>query len=261
MARMQISPGKIDHIFISHLHGDHYLGLVPLLFSMNLHKRASELHLYGPVGLDEIITLQLKYSESVLNYQITFHPFDPSSKQLLLENGAITVESIPLVHKLACAGFLFREKQKPRRIDKLKLVEGMKLQQIAAFKTGEDIRDENGNLLYKNNDFTLPPRASLAYAYCSDTAWNPGMIDQINHIDLLYHEATFAQADLIRATETKHSTAAQAGEMAKLAQVKKLVIGHFSARYKELDILLQEAKSHFPNTELAVEGTTFTLAD
>jgi len=261
MARFQLSPHKIDHIFISHLHGDHYLGLVPLLFSMHLHKRESDLHLYSQAGLDEIITIQLKYSKSALNYKIIFHPFDPAERQLLLENETFTVESIPLVHKLECAGFLFREKPKPRRIKKESLTEGMTLLQIMALKQGDDVRNESGNLLYKNEDFTLPPRPSLSYAYCSDTAWNVAMIDQINQVDLLYHEATFLNADLDKAIETKHSTAAQAGEIAKRSQVKKLVIGHFSARYKDLDALLHEAKGFFSNTELAVEGNTFILTD
>ncbi len=261
LARLQISPHKIDHIFISHLHGDHYLGLMPLLFSMHLHKRTTELHLYSPPGLDEIITLQLKYSKSVLNYKIIFHPTNPNEVQTLFEDGALTVQTIPLIHKLDCAGFLFREKIKPRRINKEKLIDGLKLQQIASLKTGADIFDDNGTLLYKNEDFTSPPRPSLSYAYCSDTAWNEAMIGQISRVDLLYHEATFSEADLNKAIETRHSTAGQAGEIAKRAQVGKLIIGHFSARYKDLNQLLQEAKAGFSNTELATEATTFTLTD
>ena len=261
LARIQISIHKIDHIFISHLHGDHYLGLMPLLFSMHLHKRSSDLHLYSPPGLDEIITLHLKYSKSVLNYKIIFHPFTPTKVQMLFQDEALTVETIPLIHKLECAGFLFKEKTKPRRINKEKLVDGMKLQQIASLKTGSDVLDDEGKLLYKNEDFTLSPRPSLSYAYCSDTAWNESMIDQITGIDLLYHEATFMQADVDKAVETKHSTTAQAAGIAKRAQVKKLIIGHFSARYKDLNMLLHEAKAYFPNTELAIEGTTFTLQD
>ena len=261
LARLQISIHKIDHIFISHMHGDHYLGVIPLLFSMHLHKRSSELHLYSPPGLDEIITLHLKHSKSVLNYKIIFHPFTPTKIQMLFEDEALTVETIPLIHKLDCAGFLFKEKVKPRRINKEKLVDGMKLQQIASLKTGADVVDDNGNLLYRNDDFTLPPRPSLYYAYCSDTAWNESMITQIAGVDLLYHEATFMQADIDKAVETKHSTATQAAEIAKRAQVKKLVIGHFSARYKDLNMLLEEARAHFSNTELAIEGTTFTLQD
>ncbi|MGC4023625.1 MAG: ribonuclease Z [Cyclobacteriaceae bacterium] len=261
MAKLQVSLHKIDHIFISHLHGDHYLGLMPLLFSMHLNKRTSDLHLYSSTGLDEIITLQLKHSKSVLSYKIKFHPFDPNKTQLLFEDDVLSVETIPLIHKLDCAGFLFKEKPKPRRIDKDKLVDGLKLQQIASLKTGADIFDDNGNLLYKNENFTLPPRPSLSYAYCSDTAWNENMIPQIRNVDLLYHEATFAHSDLDKAIETKHSTATQAAEIAKLATVKKLVIGHFSARYRNLDELLDEAKEVFQNTELAIEGTTFTLKD
>ena len=261
LAHLQISPHKIDHIFISHLHGDHYLGLMPLLFSMHLHKRVADLHLYSPPGLDEIITLQLKYSKSVLNYKIIFHPFAPTKIQTLFEDEVLRVETIPLIHKLDCAGFLFKEKLKPRRIDKEKLTDGIKLQQIAALKTGADIFDEGGTLLYKNQDFTLPPRPSLSYAYCSDTAWNEAMINQIMNVDLLYHEATFMQGDLNKAVETKHSTAAQAAEIAKRAQVKKLIIGHFSARYKDLSLLLHEARAYFSATELAIEGTTFTLLD
>lgn len=261
LAHLQISPHKIDHIFISHLHGDHYLGLMPLLFSMHLHKRATELHLYSPPGLDEIITLHLKHSKSVLNYKIHFHPFDPSKIQLLFEDGALEVQTIPLIHKLDCAGFLFKEKIKPRRINKEKLIDGLKLQQIASLKTGADILDEAGTILYNNEDLTLPPRPSLSYAYCSDTAWNEAMIEQITKVDLLYHEATFQHSDLSKAIETKHSTATQAAEIAKLAGAKKLIIGHFSARYKDLNALLEEARAYFPNTDLAIEGTTFTLSD
>lgn len=261
LAKFQISLHKIDHIFISHLHGDHYLGLMPLLFSMHLNKRTDDLHLHSQPGLDEIITLQLKYSKSVLNYKIVFHLFDPSKIQTLFEDDALTIETIPLIHKLDCAGFLFREKAKPRRINKAKLIEGLKLQQIASLKTGADILDEHGNILYKNEDFTLSPRPSLSYAYCSDTAWNESMINQISKVDLLYHEATFIHEDLEKAVETKHSTAGQAAQIAKQANAQKLIIGHFSARYKNLNLLLDEAKNIFENTELALEGATFTLND
>lgn len=258
LAKYQLSVQKIDHIFISHLHGDHYLGLMPLLFSMHLHKRAEDLHLYGPPGLDEIITLHLKCSKSVLNYKIVFHLFNPKEIELLLSDEAITVETIPLKHKLECAGFLFREKTKPRRIDKTK-IDGLKIQHIALLKKGEDVYDNSGNLLYKCEDYTLPPKPSLTYAYCSDTAYNESMIDQLAHADLLYHEATFLHTDLTKAQETKHSTAQQAAQIAQLAQVKKLVIGHFSARYKDLTLLLNEAQAIFAKTELATEGTTFIM--
>ncbi|HCW06831.1 MAG TPA: ribonuclease Z [Cytophagales bacterium] len=261
LAKFQLSHQKIDHIFISHLHGDHYLGLMPLLFSMHLNKRTNDLYLYSQKGLDEIITLHLKYSNSFLNYRIIFHQFDASKIQTLFEDDALTVETIPLIHKLDCAGFLFKEKIKPRKINKDKLVAGLKLKQIASLKTGADILDAQGNVLYKNEYFTLPPRPSLSYAYCSDTAWNESMINQIANVDLIYHEATFLHDDMAKAIETKHSTAGQAAQIAQKAKAKKLIIGHFSARYKNLNLLLDEAKNIFENTELALEGATFSLHD
>ena len=261
LARYQLSAHKIEHIFISHLHGDHYLGLMPLLFSMHLHKRTTDLHLHAPKGLDEIILLHLIYSKSVLSYQIVFHAFDPAQALLLWEDDAITVHTIPLHHKIDCAGFLFREKEKPRRIDKTKLQPGMKLQHLALLKTGQDVMDEDEQLLYKNSDYTLPPRPSHTYAYCSDTAYHEAIIEQIAGADLLYHEASFMTCDQNKAQETRHSTAAQAAQIAGKAEVKKLLIGHFSARYKDLNLLLAEAKEYFPSTALALEGETFSLTD
>ena len=250
---------KVTHIFISHLHGDHYLGITGLLFSMHLQKRQADLHLFSSPGLNEIILLQLKYSKSVLNYKIIFHPFNPEEKKLIWEDDAVNVETIPLIHKLACAGFLFREKGKPRRIDKSKLRSDVLLQHIVLLKKGEDVVDESGNIIHKNIDFTLNPSPSLSYAYCSDTAFNPSMVEQISNVDLLYHEATFMEQEIDKAVETRHSTARQAAEIARLSNVKKLAIGHFSARYRDLQPLLEEALIIFPNTSLAVEGQTFNL--
>jgi ribonuclease Z len=257
LMRYQIPIHKIDHIFISHLHGDHYLGLMGLLFSMHLQRRTSELHLHSQKGLNEIILLQLKYSKSSLNFNIIFHAFDASKIRLIHEDEAITVHTIPLIHKLDCAGFLFREKPKPRKINKNKLRDGMLLQHIALLKTGADVHDDTGNLLYLNSEYTLPPQPSLSYAFCSDTAWNEEMIEQIRDVDLLYHEATFMEEEKSKARETKHSTAAEAATMALRCGARKLLIGHFSARYRELDSMLMEARELFINTELATEGNTF----
>jgi ribonuclease Z len=259
LLRYQLPTHKIDHIFISHLHGDHYLGLMGLLFSMHLQRRTDDLHIYGQKGLDEIMLLQLKYSNSDLHFKIVFHYFDPAVIQTIYEDEALTVQTIPLHHKLSCAGFLFREKPKPRRINKEKLVAGLKLQHIAQLKQGFDVADNAGNVLYKNEDFTLPPRHSHSYAYCSDTAFNEPMFDQIRQVDLLYHEATFMEEEKDKAMETKHSTAAMAAVTAQRCAVGKLLIGHFSARYRELDLLLNEARIIFPDTELALEGITFEL--
>ncbi|MDZ7648885.1 MAG: ribonuclease Z [Cytophagales bacterium] len=258
MMRYQVPIHKIEQIFISHLHGDHYLGLMGLLFSMHLQRRISELHLHSEQGLDEIV-LQLKYSKSALNFQIKFHSFDPQTSTLLYSDDALTVETIPLIHKLPCAGFLFKEKRKPVKVNKEKLKPGMLLQHIAQLKKGEDVVDENGKLLYRNTDYTLPPLPSYSFAFCSDTAWNEKMIEQIRAVKLLYHEATFMEDEKDKAHETKHSTARDAATMAKQVGAEKLLVGHFSARYQNLEPLLQEAKQVFPNTELAIEGATFEL--
>jgi ribonuclease Z len=178
---------------------------------------------------------------------------------LLLDDDAFTVHTIPLNHKLDCAGFLFREKPKPRKINKDKLKEGMLLQHIALLKTGADVTDENGILLFRNSEYTLPSPPSFSYAYCSDTAWNEKMIEQIHGVNLLYHEATFMKEDQDKAIETKHSTAAEAASMAKRCEAGKLLIGHFSARYRDLEPMLLEAREIFNNTELAIEGNTFEL--
>lgn len=259
LIRYQIPVHKIDHILISHLHGDHYLGLMGLLFSMHLQRRVSDLHVHSPRGLDEIILLQLKYSKSVLNYEIHFHPFNPEEVVVIHEDDALTIHTIPLIHKLPCAGFLFQEKKKPVKLNKEKLIPGMLLQHLAQLKTGNDVYDDTGKLLYLNNNFTLPPALSYSYAFCSDTAWNEKMIEQIKGVNLLYHEATFMEEEIDKAHETKHSTAAEAASMAQRCNASILLVGHFSARYRELEPLLAEAQAIFPNTQLAIEGTSFEL--
>ncbi len=259
LMKYQLPVHKINHIFISHLHADHYLGLMGLLFSMHLQKRVNDLHLYAQKGLDEIILLHLKYSKSALSYTIRFHVFDPEQQTIIFEDAAVSVTTIPLTHKLPCAGFLFREKGKPFKLDKQKLLPGIKLQHLALLKTGADVFDDSGNLLYRNRDFTLPPAPSYSYAYCSDTAWNETMVDQLKHVDLLYHETTFMEEDRDKAIETRHSTTLDAARIARQANVGKLLIGHFSARYRELEPVLAEAQTVFTNTALAIEGNTFEL--
>jgi ribonuclease Z len=259
LMKYQVPIHKIEHIFISHLHGDHYLGLMGLLFSMHLQRRVNDLHLYSQKGLDEIILLQLKYSKSALLFNIVFHCIDATQQQLIHDDETYTVHTIPLNHKLSCTGFLFREKPKLRKINKEKLKEGMLLQHIALLKTGANIIDEKGTLLYRNEEYTLPALPSFSYAFCSDTGWNENMIEQIRGVNLLYHEATFMEEEKDKAKETKHSTAAEAATMAKKCEAGKLLIGHFSARYRELEPMLMEAREIFTNTELAMEGNTFEL--
>ena len=259
LKRFSIPTHKIDKIFISHLHGDHYLGLMGLLFSMHLNRRTNDLHLYSQPGLDQIITLQLKYSKSVLNYKLIFHPIPEGNSVCLYEDKSLTVDTIPLKHKVPCTGFLFREKEKPRRIDKDKLPKNILLEHIAQLKSGKDVFNEEGDLLYKNTEYTLPPRPSHSFAYCSDTAYDENIVAQIKGVDLLYHEATFMQEHMDKAVMTLHSTTLQAATIASLAKVKCLLIGHYSARYKELDALQLEAATVFQNTKLAIEGETIDL--
>lgn len=259
LKRYSIPTQKIDKIFISHLHGDHYLGLMGLLFSMHLNRRTNDLHIYSQPGLDQIIILQLKYSKSALHYKLIFHAIPEGGSTCLYEDATLTVHTIPLKHKVPCTGFLFREKEKPRRIDKTTLPKNIKLAHIAQLKKGKDVFDENNNLFYKNTDYTLPPRPSYSFAYCSDTAYDEKIADQIQGVDLLYHEATFMQEHEDKATMTLHSTTLQAAKIATLAEVKCLLIGHYSARYKELDALQTEAATVFKNTKLAIEGETIDL--
>lgn len=252
---------KIQHIFISHLHGDHYLGLMGLISTLHLQNRTADLHIYGPAGLADIITLQLKHSETVLNYKIIFKKLNTAVKEIIYEDESLTIETIPLNHRIGCSGFLFREKPKKRRIIKEKLPSGFSLANIVALKNGEDIYDENGELLFRNEEMTLPPKKSRAYAYCSDTKYEEKIIQQIAHVDLLYHESTFLSDREERAAQTYHSTARQAATIALKAQVGLLLLGHYSIRYKELQPLLDEAREVFPNAQLAIEGETIEIPD
>lgn len=261
LMRLQVNFHRINHIFISHLHGDHYLGLMGLIFTMHLQKRVNNLHIYSHRGLDEIITTHLRYSKSAPNFKLVFHFLEKGVKEVIFEDEIMTVESLPLNHKIRCSGFIFREKPKQPRIDKSKLPPNLPIQQIARLKRGEDVIDENGVILYPNAALTLPPRKSRSYAYCSDTVFDETLIPHLTAIDLLYHEATFMNSESSKALETKHSTSSQAASIAHQSNVGKLLLGHFSARYKELNMLLQEAQTIFANTALAVEGESFTIPD
>lgn len=250
---------RINHIVISHLHGDHFYGLIGLLATMNLNGRTDELHLYGPPDLSEVITSQFRCSDTWLMYPLHFHEILPV-RQVIFENEHMVLSTIPLHHGIPCTGFLFQEKPRKRRINKDTLPETISPHQLRRLKEGKDLFDEQGNLLHLNSDLTLPPRKSLSYAYCSDTAYYEPILEQITGVDLLYHESTFMAADAMRAGETLHSTTLQAATIAQKAQAGRLLIGHFSARYKELQPLLDEARTLFPNTDLAVEGNIISLA-
>lgn len=261
LMRYQVNLHRINHIFISHLHGDHYLGLMGLIFTMHLSHRTNDLHLYGHAGLDEIITTQMRYSRSAPSFRLHFHRLLAGVRETIFEDQALAVETIPLAHKIACSGFLFREKQKPRRIDKAKLPDGLLIRQLADLKQGLDVTDEDGRVRYTNESLTLPPRRSRTYAYCSDTAYSESLIEQVSAVDLLYHEATFTADEASRAKATLHSTTLEAAQLAARAHVRKLLIGHFSARYKDLAPMLEEARGVFEHTELALEGSIFSVAE
>ncbi len=261
LQRFRCHSSRIQHIFISHLHGDHYLGLMGLLFTFHLMGRKKVLHLHGQKGLQEIITLQLKYSDTRLNYTIKFHQLDPSEPRLIFEDDLVEVTSFPLNHRIPCCGFLFREKPKPYRINKEKLPPGMNYSAIQALKRGEDVYDEGGRLLYAASDLTLPPRHRRSYAYLSDTTYQENLLPLVEGVDLLYHEATFLDAKEEWAEKTYHSTTRQAGRFATKASVGKLLIGHFSARYKDLTPFLEEARDEFPESYLAIEGETHEIAE
>jgi len=259
--RYRFRLNKINYIFISHLHGDHYLGLVGLISTMHLFGRSKELYLFGPPGLAEIITTQLKYSETVLNYKIIFQELDTKQSSLILTTDKFTVTTIPLVHRIKCCGFLFRETARKHKIRKDLLPDNTPLLTIANLKKGLDIVDDEGTIIYKNSDYTVPPRRTYSYAFMSDTAYSETYLDLIRGTDLLYHESTFLEEMKPRARETFHTTALEAGLFASKAQVGRLIIGHFSSRYRELGPLLEEAQSVFPNTHLALEGEKFSVYD
>ena len=259
LQRYGISHHKISYVFISHLHGDHYLGLMGLLFSMHLSGRKQDLHIWSHTGLDEIILIQLKHAGSVLSYPVHFHHLVRDKSETILDTENFFVTTIPLKHRIPCSGFLVKEKPGPYRIKKESIPAEMKLQHLVQLKSGTSVLTENGGILYDLEHFTLPPHPIKSYAYCSDTAPDEHVANLINGTDLIYHEATFMSSDEKRAAETFHSTAAQAAEIALKAKAGKLLIGHISARYKEESLLLEEAKVVFPETLVASEGMIIDL--
>lgn len=257
--RYGVKSNKISHIFISHLHGDHYLGLVGLLSSMNLHGRFSDLHLYGPAPLIEIINLQLKYSETTLQYNLIFHPTNSEAEKVIFQNNTISVSSFPLKHRVPTTGFRFDEMPRQRTLIREK-ISNMNIPTVffPQLKQGIDCVDIDGTI-YKAEELTKPAPASRSYAYCSDTRAFHSYISSIQDVDLLYHESTFMHDMIARAIDTFHSTCLEAAQVAKQVGAKKLLLGHYSARYRDLTPLLDEAKLEFVNTELSLEGKWYKV--
>jgi ribonuclease Z len=261
LIRFKVKLQRISNIFISHLHGDHYFGLSGLLSSMHLQNRTSPLNLYAPPGLAEILSLQFRYSGTNLTYKINFFEVDTQVYKKVYEDKHILVHTLPMLHRVPCCGYIFREKPKPRHLIKDRLPEWLTPPQLVRLKYGEDIRNEHGDILVHNPDVTTDPKRSRSYAYCSDTRYKEDILPYIKNVDLLYHEATFMDDLRERAGYTYHSTAHQAATLAAKAAVKRLLIGHFSVRYKDLTPLLLEAKKVFDNTALAIEGKTIAVLD
>lgn len=258
MRRYGIKFQKINHIFISHLHGDHYLGLIGFISTLHLLGRTKELHIYGPEALGDIIFGQLKASKSYLSFHIEFHPLTSKNSELIYEDDKVTIETIPLKHRIYCNGFLIKEKKHDFRID-IKSVEEHKIP-IAWYqylKKGMDY-EENG-VQISVSKLTFKPYNQRSYAYCSDTAYLESIIPIIKNVNLLYHEATFLSDHKERAKQTMHSTVEEACMIAKKANVDRLLIGHYSARYKSTDLFLEEGTKVFKNTFTVEDGDEFTI--
>lgn len=260
LRRYGIKFSKIKHIFISHLHGDHLFGLVGLVSTFRLLNRETELHVYGPKGIKEIITLQLKLSNSWTHYPLIFHELTSTKSELIFEDAKVEVFTIPLDHRIYTNGFLFKEKLGERKLNMGKIAKYNEIEicDYQNLKIGRDFKLQNGGIL-KNEELTLNPTPPKSYAFCSDTAYFPEIVDLIKNVSCLYHEATFLKDKEELATRTKHSTAEQAAKIAEKANVGQLIIGHYSGRYKNKEAFKTEASAIFKNTSLAAEGETFTI--
>ena len=259
LSKFNLKGSKIDYIFISHLHGDHYFGLIGLMSSMHLNGRVKALKLFGPAPLLEILELQFKHSETVIRYPIEFTPITADVSRVIFENADLKVETIVLNHRIPCTGFKFTEQKRPRKllVEKLE-AEAIPIAYYPLLKKGLDLTLPNGTV-YLNSDYTSDPIAPKSYAYCSDTLADGSYLEALGQCTVLYHEATFLHELLDRANVTHHSTALQAAGVAKQAGAEQLIIGHFSSRYKVLQPLLEEASLMFPNTQLAIEGNTYDV--
>jgi ribonuclease Z len=257
--RQKIGFGKIKHIFISHLHGDHYYGLIGLISTFNLLGLKNDLHIYSPSQLKEIIQPQLDFLKGDLQFEVIFHPLNFKKPQLIYEDKKVEVVSFPLKHSINCCGFLFREKEKEANIKKECIQQyNIPIAQIVKIKQGADFVTENGETI-PHEVLTTPPSPPLSYAFCSDTAFHPPIAEVIQGVNLLYHEATFTEDLRDWADRTYHSTALDAAKIAQMANAGKLILGHFSSRYKTTEPFLTEAKTVFPNTEDVVDGKTYVV--
>lgn len=252
--KSRLSLSRLNRIFISHLHGDHCFGLIGLISTLDLLGRTGDLYIHAHADLETVLRPQIDYFCRDLAFSIIIEPFNPYENKVIFEDKSVKVSTIPLNHRVPCAGFLFEEH--PREAHLLKdMISFYKIpiKELKDIKAGADFICEDGTIV-PNSRLTKPAQPTRRYAYCSDTAYSESIIPIIEGVDLLYHEATFTEKDKARAKSTGHSTTIQAAQIAEMANVKKLMIGHFSARYPDNNELLKEAQTIFPNTMLANEG-------
>lgn len=259
LRRRKIKFARIKHIFISHLHGDHFFGLVGLISTFGLLDRKTELHIYGPKGIKEIILLQLKLSKSWTGFQLYFHELDKTTPELIFEDEKVTVETIPLEHRVYANGFFFKEKEGDRKL----LINEVQNYDIdvayyRSIKKGKDVTLEDGSII-ANEKLTLPPETPKSYAFCSDTVYKPEIAEQIQGVTGLYHESTFLEQHQHLCEKTKHSTAKEAAQIAKAAQAKQLILGHYSTRYGNIEVFKEEAETVFDNVILAEDGKVISF--
>lgn len=259
LRKNKIKFSKINHVFISHLHGDHFFGLIGLISTFSLLNRNNDLHVYGPKGIKEIIKLQLRLSNSWPNYGLHFYELESAESELIYEDDKVLVKTIPLKHRVYTNGFLFQEKVASRKLN----VEAVQKYQIEKcyfqnIKNGKDILLDDGTLI-SNQEISFDPEKPKSYAFCSDTIYNEAIIPIIDKVDVLYHESTFLQSDANLATKTMHTTAIEAATIAKKAKVGQLVLGHYSTRYDSINRFKEEAETVFANVLLADDGKSFDL--
>jgi ribonuclease Z len=254
LRKNKIKFSKIRHIFISHLHGDHFYGLVGLVSTFRLLNRETELHIYGPKGIKEIITLQLKLSNSWTSFPLIFHELTSKEPQLLYENSKVSISTLPLKHRVYTNGFLFKEKKGDRKLIIEKAEEyNIDFTLYKSLKKGKDVISEDGKLI-PNHLVTSDPPPPKSYAFCSDTVFDMDLVPLIKNTTVLYHESTFLEDHADLAFPTKHSTAKQAALIAKSAEVETLILGHYSTRYPNIELFRTEASTIFPNIILADDG-------
>lgn len=259
MSHYGISPLKLRAVFLSHLHGDHIYGLFPLLSTLGLYGRRTPLQIYAPRPFGEMLEAFMRLCESDLPYEPQWIEVDTTKHQIIFENDTTEVWSLPLRHRVPTSGFLFRQKEPPLNVKKFAIERySLTMQQIVAAKRGEDVTLESGEVV-ANEQLTYRPYPALSYAYCSDTNYSARLAERCKGVDLIYHEATYAAAERRIAKERGHSSTIDAANVAVKAEAKRLLIGHFSSRYKEMEPLLAECREIFPATEIAAEGVTFEV--